>query len=118
MFTHSFIDFLCKAITEGDFHLVQAVLHNCPTLKVDSPNSRGQRPLVLACMGGQNEILKKLILSRATVDVRLNNGVTPLMIAAELVSPKSYITENLRVSYQQPTAESHRAFLSTEKLPL
>ncbi|KAJ8027309.1 M-phase phosphoprotein 8 [Holothuria leucospilota] len=76
-------DYLCQAISAGEVRLVYAILHHKPNLHVDRPNSRGQRPIVLACRGGHNEILKKLILSRASVDVKLNNGVTPLMIAAE-----------------------------------
>jgi ankyrin repeat protein len=70
-----------SAVRAGDLPKIQAMLKEKPSL-VNSKNSGGATPLLLAASTGHREVVELLLASKADINGRDFDGVTPLHRAA------------------------------------
>jgi ankyrin repeat protein len=73
---------LIFAAEKGHLTTVQALL-SAPDIDIDAQISNGVTALYLAALNGKDEFVKALINKGANVNVRTNDGWTPLVSAAE-----------------------------------
>ena len=73
---------LLEAVTAGHNEAVEFILQ-LETVNIDRTNEEGKTALMLACEGGQEDIVHSLLSNRANVNLQNSNRWTALMRASE-----------------------------------
>ncbi|XP_012260350.2 tyrosine-protein kinase Shark isoform X1 [Athalia rosae] len=85
---HGRTNLLHRATIQGNYTIVSELL-KCGYRSLDAKNQLGQTAVHLAAMDGADEILKKLIENKASVNCRDSAGYTPLHYACQSNLPST-----------------------------
>ncbi|KAG7168944.1 Tyrosine-protein kinase HTK16-like [Homarus americanus] len=109
---HGSSSLLHRSTSQGNINIVLELL-KCGYKKIDEKNNNGQTALHIASMKGYEEIAKMLLTSMAYVEVRDEEGVTPLHLASRYNRPGI-----VRLLVEKSKADIQSRATNTDAVPL